>query len=137
MVSRQRPTPEAPVTARYGLPDHLLAPVALAVKIAWDGARKGKPDWTEEVNGTPVHTVKALWSVRVLPGHEWHADLLTPAYAQELLRVVESGIEINARKITDVGNACFDPDFPAHLELDLRAEEIVASLQEIAVSVFV
>jgi hypothetical protein len=118
------------MTARYGLPDHLIEPVAHAVKVAWVSTIGREPDWTEEFNGRPLHTLKALWAVRV--ENEIHADLLTPEYARELLRVVEDGIRINANWLKDTMTVCFDPNFPAYLYLDMRAEEISATLQEIA-----
>jgi hypothetical protein len=118
------------MTARYGLPDHLIDSVAHAVTVAWASATAEGPDWSEEFEGRPLHTLKALWWVRVDKG--WHADLLSPEYARELLRVVQDGIEINAGWLKDTATVCFDPNFPAYLDLDLHAEEVVMTLQDIA-----
>lgn len=123
------------MTAAYGLPDHLIEPLAQAVRTAWaDSVAKG-PDWTEEFEGRPLHTLKALWQVRVAQG--WHEDLLSPEDARELLRVVQDGIEVNAGWLKDVSTVCFDPRFPSYLDLDLRAEEMVMTLTDIVNSVSV
>lgn len=118
------------MTARYGLPDHLIDPVAHAVRTAFASSVAAGPDWSEEFDGRPLHTLKALWWVRV--DNEIHADLLSPEYARELLRVVQDGIEANAGWLTDVSTVCFDPRFPSYLDLDIRSEEILMTLTEIA-----
>jgi hypothetical protein len=118
------------MTAAYGLPDHLIDPAAYAVRVAWDDARTRRPDWSVEFEGTPLHTLTALWWVRV--ENEIHTDLLSPSYVRGLLRVVEVGVEINALAIQDTGTACFRDDFGAALALDLRAEELILTLQDLA-----
>ena len=118
------------MTAAYGLPDHLLDPVAHAVETAWRGSVAAGPDWAEEFDGSPLHTLKALWFVRIRDGV--HEGLLKPDEARELLRVAEDGIEVNAARLTNVSDALFAPDFPAALGLDLRAEEILMTLIDIA-----
>lgn len=120
------------MTARYGLPDHLIEPTAYAVRIAWEAAKTSEPDWNEETIWSPLHTLKALWAVRV--DNQIHADLLSPDYARELLRVVEDGIRLNAAWLGNVNLVCFENAFPCALDLDLRAEEILMTLQEIASS---
>jgi hypothetical protein len=118
------------MTACYGLPDHLIGPVAHAVRTAFASSLGTDPDGIEEFDGRPLHTLKALWWVRV--DNEIHADLLSPEYARELLRVVQDGIEVNAGWLKDVSTVCFDPSFPSYLDLDLRSEEILMTLTEIA-----
>jgi hypothetical protein len=117
------------MTARYGLPDHLIEPTAYAVRIAWEAAR-AKPDWSQNVGRTPLHTLKALWWVRV--EKQDHADLLSPEDARGLLRVVEDGIETNAAWLKSPMAVCFESAFPCALDLDLKAEEVLMTLQEIS-----
>jgi hypothetical protein len=118
------------VTAAYGLPDHLIDPVAYAVRVAWEAANSEGPNWDEEFKGRPVYTLKALWCVRVDQGV--HADLLSAGEARELLRVVEDGIRVNAKWLQSPMAVCFESAFPAALDLDLKAEEVLMTLQDIA-----
>jgi hypothetical protein len=118
------------MTARYGLPDHLIEPTAYAVRVAWEASKDRDPDWAEEFEGRSVYTLTALWTVRV--DNQIHADLLSPQYARELLRVVQDGIAINGNWLQSPMAVCFESAFPSALDLDLKAEEILMTLQDIA-----
>lgn len=120
------------MTARYGLPDHLIEPTAYAVIVAWKAATKTSPDRTEEFEGRPLHTLKGLWRVRVRNG--WHADLLSAEDARELLRVVSDGIKINSEWLGSIDMVFFENAFPNAIDLDLKAEEVLMTLQDIASS---
>jgi hypothetical protein len=115
------------MTARYGLPDRLFNPIAFAVRLAWETSAPNEAFH----NGTDVQTITALWKVRV--SKDRHTDLLAPWEAEELLRVVQDGIEANAAWLS-VGDRYFEDDFQDALDLELYSEEIVASLTEIIVS---
>lgn len=112
------------MTAAYGLPDHLFAPIAYAVQVAFENTLPNE----SEFEGRDMHDLTALWNVRV--ENEIHTDLLTPEYARELLAVVRMGIADTVEWM-EPGDRYFDDEYAAALDLDFASEEIVASLTEI------
>ena len=112
------------MTAAYGLPDHLFAPIAYAVQVAFENSRPGE----REFDGRDLHILTALWNVRI--ENEVHTDLLTPEYARELLEVVKLGIADTIAWM-EPGDRYFDDEYAAALDLDFASEEIVASFTEI------
>lgn len=115
------------MTAAYGLPDHLFTSVAYAVQVAFENSVPNEA----EFEGRDLHELTALWNVRV--ENEIHTDLLTPAYARELLAVVQVGIK-DTIEWMEPGDRYFDNEYAAALDLDFASEEIVATLTEIVES---
>lgn len=114
------------MTAAYGLPDHLFVPIETAVKTAWMLSSPGRATYGRQ----DLHTVTALWVVRV--ENEVHTDLLTPAYARELVAVITPAIMHNAERLE--GLTPFDPDYLNVAGLDIHAEEVIMTLWDIATS---
>ncbi len=107
------------MTAAYGLPDHLFAPVETAVEMAWMNSIPGNATF----QGRDLHLLVDLWRVRV--ENEVHTDLLYPQYARELLAVITPAILLNGQN----PNSCESAQ-----ELDIHAEELIMTLQDIASS---
>lgn len=113
------------MTAAYGLPDHLIDPVAQGVAIAASIAEVEDGEY----EGVLIKTLAEKWQ-ELCRVQGRHKDLLKPHEAAELRAVIELASEY--AEDNSYGAEEDAGDFPEDVEFALCSEEILYTLADIA-----